>query len=114
MALRHDCVVVTVDYRLAPETRFPGPLEDVYATLRWIYQNAKDLGVDIQRIAVKGESAGATYAALLAIAVRDRKEFPLCLQILLYPSLDDRTGSMRQLPEQFGKYVWNPQANRYA
>lgn len=114
MALTHNCVVVTVDYRLAPETRFPGPLEDVYATLRWIYQNAKDLGVDPQRIAVKGESAGATYGALLAIAVRDRREFSLCLQTLLYPTLDDRTGSVRHLPEQFGKYVWNPPANQYA
>jgi acetyl esterase/lipase len=114
MAQTHDCVVVTVDYRLAPETRFPGPLEDVYATLRWIYQNAKDLGVDPHRIAVKGESAGATYAALLAIAVRDRKEFSLCLQTLLYPTLDDRTGSTRHLPEQFGKYVWNSRANQYA
>lgn len=67
-----------------------------------------------KRIAVKGESAGATYAALLAIAARDRKEFSLCLQTLLYPTLDDRTGSTRHLPEQFGKYVWNPQANQYA
>jgi acetyl esterase/lipase len=114
MALTHNCVVVTVDYRLAPETRFPGPLEDIYATLRWMYQNARDLGVDPQRIAVKGESAGATYAALLAIAVRDRKEFSVCLQTLVYPTLDDRTGSTRHLPEQFGKYVWNPQANQYA
>jgi acetyl esterase/lipase len=114
MALTHDCVVVTVDYRLAPETRFPGPLEDVYATLRWINRNAKDLGVDPHKIAVKGESAGATYAALLAIAVRDRKEFSLCLQALLYPTLDDRTGSTKHLPEQFGKYVWSPQANQYA
>jgi acetyl esterase/lipase len=114
MAIAHNCVVVTVDYRLAPETRFPGALEDIYAALRWMYRNAKDLGVNPKGIAVKGESAGATYAALLAIAVRDRKEFSLCLQILLYPTLDDRTGSTRHLPEQFGKYVWNPQANQYA
>lgn len=113
MAIRHDCVVVTVDYRLAPETRFPGALEDIYAALRWVYHNAKDLGVDTQRIAVKGESAGAGHAAVLAIAVRDRKEFSLCLQVLEYPMLDDRTGSAKQLPAQFGRHVWNADANRY-
>jgi acetyl esterase/lipase len=113
MAVRHDCVVITVDYRLAPETRFPGALEDIYAALRWVYDHAKDLGVDTRRIAVKGESAGAGHAAALAIAVRNRKEFSLCLQVLEYPMLDDRTGSTKYLPEQFGRYVWNAEANRY-
>ncbi|KAA6465455.1 alpha/beta hydrolase [Acidobacteria bacterium AB60] len=113
IAITHDCVVVTVDYRLAPETRFPGSLEDIYATLRWIHQNAKSLGVDTRRIAVKGESAGAGHAAALAIAVRDRKEFSLCLQVLEYPMLDDRTGSTKRLPPQFGRYVWNSEANCY-
>lgn len=113
MAVRHDCVVVTVDYRLAPETRFPGSLEDIYTALRWVHHRAKDLGVDTRRIAVKGESAGAGHAAALAIAVRDRGEFSLCLQVLLYPMLDDRTGSTKCLPDQYGRYVWNAEANRY-
>jgi len=113
MAVRHDCVVVTVDYRLAPETRFPGSLEDVYTALRWVHDREKDLGVNTRRIAVKGESAGAGHAAALAIAARNRKEFSLCWQVLEYPMLDDRTGSTWRLPEQFGRYVWNAEANRY-
>jgi acetyl esterase/lipase len=113
LARRHDCVAITVDYRLAPETRFPGALEDIYATLRWVHRNATHLGIDARRIAVKGESAGAGHAAALAIAVRDRKEFSLCLQLLEYPMLDDRTGSTTKLPSQFGAYVWDAHANRY-
>ena len=62
---------------------------------------------------MKGESAGAGHAAALAIAVRDRGEFSLCLQVLLYPMLDDRTGSTNCLPDQYGRYVWNAEANRY-
>ena len=108
LAIAHNCVAVTVEYRLAPETRFPGSLEDNYAALRWMHTNAKELGIDVTRIAVKGESAGGGHAAALAIAARDRGEFPLCLQVLIYPMLDDRTGSSRQLPAQFGKYVWTP------
>ena len=113
LVIAHNCVAVTVEYRLAPETRFPGSLEDNYAALRWMHSNAKELGIDKTHIAVKGESAGGGHAAALAIAARDRGEFPLCLQVLIYPMLDDRTGSSRQLPPQFGKYVWTPQMNRY-
>ncbi len=113
LATAHNCVAVTVEYRLAPETRFPGSLEDNYAALRWMHTNAKELGIDVSRIAVKGESAGGGHAAALAIAARDRGEFPLCLQVLIYPMLDDRTGSSRQLPAQFGKYIWTPEFNRY-
>jgi len=109
----HDCVVVTVDYRLAPETPFPGSLEDNYAALRWLYTNAKELGVDTSRIAIKGESAGGGHAAALAIAARDRGEIPICLQVLIYPMLDDRTGSSRQVSPCIGHYAWTPQDNRF-
>jgi acetyl esterase/lipase len=109
----HDCVVVSVDYRLAPETRFPGSLEDNYAALRWMYTNAKDLGVDVKRIAIKGESAGGGHAAALAIAARDRGEIPICLQVLIYPMLDDRTGSSRQVSPCIGHFVWTPADNRF-
>ncbi len=113
LVIAHNCVAVTVEYRLAPETRFPGSLEDIYAALRWMHSHAKELGIDTTRIAVKGESAGGGHAAALAIAARDRGEFPLCLQVLIYPMLDDRTGSSHQLPAQFGKYIWTSQMNRY-
>lgn len=113
IALDHDCVVVTVEYRLAPETRLAGSLEDNYAALRWVHRHAKDLGVDVGRIALKGESAGGGHAAMLAIAVRDRREFKLCQQILIYPMLDDRTGSSRPVPAQMGRFMWTPAMNRY-
>ena len=108
-----DCVAVSVDYRLAPETTFPGSLEDNYAALRWMSRNAKELGIDVKRIAIKGESAGGGHAAALAIAARDRGEFPICFQVLIYPMLDDRTGSTRQMPPYLGHYLWTPAANRF-
>lgn len=113
LALDHDCVAVTVEYRLAPETKFPGSLEDNYAALLWMYKNAKEPGIDTKRIALKGESAGGGHAAALAIAAHDRKEVPICLQVLIYPMLDDRTASTKQLPPQVGKFGWTPQQNRF-
>ncbi len=114
LAMNHDCVAVSVDYRLAPETRFPGSLEDSYAALHWMYTHAAELGIDRRRIAIKGESAGGTHAAALAIAARDRGEVPLCLQVLIYPALDDRTGSTVAVPPYIGHYIWTAAANRFA
>ncbi|CAN7509892.1 alpha/beta hydrolase [Phenylobacterium sp. LjRoot225] len=113
IALALDCVIVTVDYRLAPETRFPGPLEDNYAGLKWLHANAAALGVDRTRIAVMGESAGGGHAAMLAIAARDRGEIPLVYQALIYPMLDDRTGSTRKTPPYIGALIWTPERNRF-
>ena len=112
-AVALDCVVVSVDYRLAPETRFPGSLEDNYAALKWIYANANALGIDRSRIAVMGESAGGGHAAMLAIAARDRGEIPLVYQALIYPMLDDRTGSTRKTPPYQGALLWTPGNNRF-
>ncbi|MCB2076158.1 MAG: alpha/beta hydrolase [Novosphingobium sp.] len=108
-----DCVIVTVDYRLAPETRFPGSLEDNYAALKWLYAHADELGVDRSRIAVMGGSAGGGHAAMLAIAARNRGEVPICFQALTYPMLDDRTGSTVQKPPQMGALIWTPGSNRF-
>jgi acetyl esterase/lipase len=108
-----DCVIVTVDYRLAPETPFPGSLEDNYAGLAWLHRNAVELGVDRARIAVMGESSGGGHAAMLAIAARDRGEVPLAYQALISPMLDDRTGSTRTKPAHIGMAVWNEQMNRF-
>ena len=113
MAAALDCVVVTVDYRLAPEVRFPGALEDNYTALKWVYDQAAILGVDRSRIAVMGESAGGGHAAMLAIAARDRGEVPLCYQALVYPMLDDRTGSTVHKPPYMGALVWNEAKNRF-
>ena len=109
----HNCVAVTVDYRVAPETPYPGSLEDNYAALRWMHTNANELGIDVSRFAIKGESAGGGHAAALALAARDRGEFPICLQVLIYPMLDDRTGSSRNLPPNFGRFCWTASANRF-
>ena len=108
------CVVVSADYRLAPETRYPGALEDNYAALKWIHAHAAELGVDPSRIAVGGASAGGGHAASLAIHARDRKEVPLIFQLLIYPELDDRTGSTRPVPRAIGHFLWTAQSNRLA
>lgn len=108
-----DCVIVTVEYRLAPEARWRESLGDNYAALKWLHDNAKRLGVDPSRIAVMGESAGGAHATLLAIEARNRGEVPLVLQSLIYPVLDDRTASTRKVPAHIGTMVWTREANRY-
>jgi len=108
------CVVVSVDYRLAPETRYPGSLEDNYAALKWAHAHAAELGIDRSRIAVGGESAGGTHAASLAIHARDRNDVPIVFQLLIYPALDDRTGSTRPAPPAIGHFMWTARANRFA
>lgn len=85
-----QCMVVSVEYRLAPGHPFPAPVEDCYAALKWLATNAGELGVNPQRIAIGGASAGGGLAAGLALLVRDRKEINVVLQLLIYPMLDDR------------------------
>ena len=108
------CVVVSVDYRLAPETLYPGALEDNYAALKWVHAHAVELGIDRSRIAVGGESAGGGHAASLAIHARDRNEIPIVFQLLIYPQLDDRTGSSHPAPPAIGNFLWTSSANRLA
>ncbi len=112
-AIPTGCVVVSVNYRLAPETRFPGALQDNYAALQWVYHHAEDLGIDRKRIAIAGESAGGGHAAALAIHARDRGEVPVLFQLLIYPMLDDRTGSTRAVPPPIGQIAWGADGNRY-
>lgn len=108
-----NCVAVSADYRLAPETTYVGSIEDNYAALKWLHANAASIGGDPARIAVMGESAGGGHAALLAITARDRGEVPIAFQCLIYPMLDDRTGSSRRVPEHIGRIIWNEASNRY-
>jgi acetyl esterase/lipase len=105
--------VVSVDYRLAPETRFPGAVEDCYAALAWLVSQAERLGVDRERVAIGGESAGGGHAAALALLVRQRGDIKLCLQMLDSPMLDDRTGSTRDAHPYCGEFVWTPASNRF-
>jgi acetyl esterase/lipase len=114
IATECHCVVVSVDYRLAPETRYPGSLEDNYAALKWVHAHAAELGIDRSKIAVGGESAGGGHAASLAIHARDRNEVPIVFQLLIYPQLDDRTGSTRPAPPALGHFMWTASNNRFA
>jgi len=109
-----DAVIVSVDYRLAPDTPFPGPLEDNYAALKWLYANADKIGADPNKIALQGESAGGGLTAMLAIAARDRHEVPVKFQLLVYPMLDDHTGSTVKPPAHLTSLIWSSEANRYA
>jgi triacylglycerol lipase len=113
IALELGCIVVSVDYRLAPETRFPGALEDCYAALAWLHREAVTLGVDTARIAIGGESAGAGHAASLALLARDRGEFTICFQLLDSAALDDRTGSGAETHPVCGEFVWTAPQNRF-
>ena len=113
LALSLGCVVISPEYRLAPESRYPKPLEDCYAALTWIHNHSQSLGADPQRIAVWGGSAGGGLAAALALLARDRGEISLCFQCLLYPMLDDRT-SLAPDPNEFaGEYVWTRANNAF-
>lgn len=113
LALRNDMLVVSVDYRLAPEVPFPGPQEDCYAAIAWLHAHAERLKIDTDRIIVWGDSAGGGLAAALALMVRDRGEYALRGQILIYPMLDDRTGSADcPYGNAFaGQYIWNASDN---
>ena len=106
---RVPCVGVAVDYRLAPETPYPGPLDDCYAGLRWTFEHADELGIDAERIGIVGTSAGGGLAAALALLARDRAEVRLAFQLLECPMLDDRqiTPSSRR----DGLPIWTREEN---
>lgn len=111
LARELDIPIVTVEYRLAPETIWSGSLDDNYTALLWTVAHAAEIGIDPARIALMGESAGGGHAALLALAARDRGKVAPVFQCLIYPMIDDRTGSSRQTPEHIGWFGWNPAAN---
>jgi acetyl esterase len=88
-----NCAVLAVDYRMGPEDRFPGAVDDCYAATVWCRQNAGALGLDPQRMAVGGDSAGGNLAAVVAILARDAGDLPLRYQLLIYPATDQRRGT---------------------
>ena len=113
LARNVDCVVVAVEYRLAPEHPFPAPVEDCYAALKWLAANAAKLNVKADRIAIGGASAGGGLTAGLALLARDRGEVNVCFQLPIYPMIDNTntTPSSRAITEP---RVWNRQSNLLA
>jgi acetyl esterase/lipase len=108
---RYGLVGVSVEYRLAPETAYPGPLEDCYRGLKWAHDRAGELGIDATRIGVRGISAGGGLAAALALLARDRGEVPLAFQLLDCPMLDDR--QITRSSQQDGLPVWSRESNTF-
>ncbi|MCF4123153.1 alpha/beta hydrolase [Antribacter sp. KLBMP9083] len=102
-------VVVSVEYRLAPEHPFPTPLEDCYTALHWL---AHQPGIDPARIAVGGQSAGAGLAAALALLAKERGQIRPALQLLSYPMLDDRTTTRTDIDPRRLR-IWSPASNRF-
>ncbi|MET8333524.1 alpha/beta hydrolase [Streptosporangium canum] len=111
-AAQLGCVIVSVGYRLAPEHPHPAPVEDCYAGLVWTAKNAAELGIDPDRLAVAGISAGGGLAAATVLLARDRGGPSLAFQMLICPMLDDRntTPSSHEFAEAV---VWNRAANLF-
>ena len=115
LTVEAGCVVVSVDYRLAPEAKFPVPFDDCYAATEWIAQNAASINADPDKIAVGGDSAGGNLAAAVALKARDQGGPSLALQLLVYPvtARDFSTGSYRQNAEGYSlttdamKWFWD-------
>ncbi|KUJ70660.1 esterase [Streptomyces albus subsp. albus] len=112
-ALPLELAVISVEYRLAPRTRYPGPLEDCYAGLVWVAEHAARLGIDPDRVIIGGKSAGGGLAAALALLTRDRGGPAPIGQLLLCPMLDDRneTFSSHQMA---GVDTWDRTSNATA
>ncbi len=104
IAKESGAVVIAVDYRLAPEHKFPAAVEDSYAAAVWVAANAERLGIDAQRIAVGGDSAGGNLATVIAMRCRDAGGPALAAQVLIYPVTDSstyETGSHRECREGY-------------
>lgn len=97
-------IVVSVDYRLAPENKFPVPVEDCYAALQWVHEHAADINANASNIAVGGDSAGGNLAAVVTMKARDEGGPAISAQVLIYPvtNLDYHTGSYEAFQKGFG------------
>ena len=111
LAAPHRAAVVSVEYRLAPETPYPGPVEDCYAGLAWTAKNAAELRIDPGKIIVGGASAGGGLSAAVALLARDRNGPALAGQMLLCPMLDDRNNTVSARQTEAGP--WNRAANEF-
>jgi acetyl esterase/lipase len=106
-----DCVVTSVEYRLAPDHPYPAALDDCDAGLRWLHAHVAELGVDVDRIGIGGLSAGGGLAAALAIHERDRGDVPVAFQLLDSPMLDDRQATPSSRADWLR--VWSRESNSF-
>ena len=104
---RGNVVVVSVDYRLAPEHKFPAAVEDCWGALEWVVASAAELDIDPGRLAVGGDSAGGNLAAVLARRARDAGGPPIAFQLLVYPVLDARGGHASRIENKDGPGLTN-------
>lgn len=104
--------IVSVDYRVAPKYPFPAGLEDGYSALKWVEAHSQQIGIDAQRIAIGGASAGGGLAAALAQLAYDRQEIKPIFQLLVYPMLDDRT-VLRTDIDDSNNFTWTQESNRF-
>jgi acetyl esterase/lipase len=107
---RHQIMAVSVEYRLAPEHRFPAAIEDCFAGLTWVATHADELGIDAQHIGVGGASAGGGLAAALALMARDRGGPTVASQLLIYPMLDDQQTTRSS---GWDVPIWPPSSNAF-
>jgi acetyl esterase/lipase len=110
---RFKAVVVTLDYRLAPEVNGTTLVEDCYAGLMWVVEHAADLGIDPERIVVAGASAGGGLAAGVVLLARDRGSVSLAAQVLICPMLDHRNSTVSSQQYSGGKGVWTREMNAF-
>jgi len=99
------CIVVSVDYRMAPEHTFPAAAEDCYAVTKWVYDNARSLNFDPNRLGVGGSSAGGNLSAVVPLMARDRGGPPLRFQLLTYPVCDDNFDRPSYVNNPKGKII---------
>jgi acetyl esterase len=97
LAMSAGCVVVSVETRLAPEHKFPAAIDDAYLATCWIHENADELGIDHRRLAIGGESTGATIATAVCRLAKERRNPALTFQLLLYPVTDVRPAALQQM-----------------
>ena len=107
------CIVVSVDYRLAPENRFPAAVEDAYSAVCWVWENASRLNGDAARLVVGGDSAGGNLAAVTCLMAKERKGPDLAHQLLLYPVLDLSTFDTRSYRLHGNGYLLTAQSMVY-
>ncbi|HTU59354.1 MAG TPA: alpha/beta hydrolase fold domain-containing protein, partial [Polyangiales bacterium] len=99
LAVSADCVVVSVAPRGAPELKFPAAADDAYAATCWIHENADELGIDHTRLAIGGESTGASLATGVCRLAKERRNPALCFQLLLYPVTDLRSAALARVSQ---------------